>query len=144
MKILLNNSCIIENNLIHNFFNITFSALLYDQTLTWHSFDHILDRAFLAIRHTSDAIGYLYNKLGVKHGQILFRRSMRCLQLSDGLSEFEIEDILSLDDEVLQSIFVHYLPPFKLFRIPSTLWIRVRNGKHLLENDIDNIPCIYS
>ncbi|CAF2592866.1 unnamed protein product [Rotaria sp. Silwood2] len=69
---------------------------------------------------------------------------MRCLQLSDGLSEFEIEDILSLDDEVLQSIFVHYLPPFKLFRIPSTLWIRVRNGKHLLENDIDNIPCIYS
>ncbi|CAF3244813.1 unnamed protein product, partial [Rotaria sp. Silwood2] len=128
-----------------HFLTPLFLSLLYDQTLSWHSFDQIPDQAFLAIRYTSDAIGYLYNKLGVKHGQVLFRRSMRYLQLSGGLSEFEIEDILSLDDEVLQSIFVHYLPPFKLFRIPSTLWIRIRNDMHkyLVEKDIDNIPCIY-
>jgi len=122
-----------------------FLSLLYDQTLTWHSYDQIPDRAFLSIKQTRDAIGYLYNQLGIKHGQILFRRSMRYLQLSGGLNELEIEDILSLDDEVLQSIFVHYLPPFQLFRLPSTLWIRIRNDMHkyLVEKDIDNIPCIY-
>jgi hypothetical protein len=122
-----------------------FLSLLYDQTLTWHSFNQIPDKAFLAIKQTRDAIGYLYNQLGIKHGQTLFRRSMRYLQLSGGLSELEIEDILSLDDEVLQSIFVHYLPPVNLFRLPSNLWIRIRNDMHkyLVEKDIDNIPCIY-
>jgi len=122
-----------------------FLSLLYDQTLTWHSYDQTPDRAFLSIKQTRDAIGYLYNQLGKKHGQILFRRSMRYLQLSGGLSELEIEDILSSDDDVLQSVFVHYLPPFELFRLPSTLWIRIRNDMHkyLVEKDIDTIPCIY-
>jgi hypothetical protein len=122
-----------------------FLSLLYDQTLTWHSYDQIPDRTFLSIKQTSDAIGYLYNQLGKKHGQILFRRSMRYLQLSGGLSELEIEDILSSDDDILQSIFIHYLPPFQLFRLPSTLWIRIRNDMHkyLVEKDIDSIPCIY-
>jgi hypothetical protein len=129
----------------HHFLTPLFLSLIYDQTLTWHSYDQIPDRDFLAIKQTSSAIGYLYNQLGIKHGQILFRRSMRYLQLSGGLSELEIEDILSLDDEILQSIFVHYLPPFNLFRLPSTLWIRIRNDMHkyLVEKDIDNIPCIY-
>ncbi len=122
-----------------------FLSLLYDQTLTWHSYDQIPDRAFLSIKQTRDAIGYLYHQLGLKHGEILFRRSMRYLQLSGGLSELEIEDILSLDDDVLQSVFLHYLPPFQLFRLPSTLWIRIRNDMHkyLVEKDIDHIPCIY-
>lgn len=127
--------------------NITplFLSLLYDQTLTWHSYDEIPDRNFLSIKRTSDAIGYLYKQLGKKHGEVLFRRSMRYLQLSGGLNELEIEDILSLDDEVLQSVFLHYLPPFQLFRLPSTLWIRIRNDMHkyLVEKDIDHKPCIY-
>ncbi|CAF1533025.1 unnamed protein product, partial [Rotaria sordida] len=130
---------------IQHYLTPLFLSLLYDQTLTWHSFNQMPDQVFLAIRNTRDAIEYLYNQLGLKHGEILFRRSMQYLQLSGGLSELEIEDILSLDDEVLQSVFVHYLPPFKLFRLPSTLWIRIRNDMHkyLIEKDIDNIPCIY-
>jgi len=122
-----------------------FLSLIYDQTLTWHSYDQIPDRAFLSIKNTNDAIGYLYKKLSIKHGDMIFRRSMRYLQLSGGLTENEIEDILSSDDDVLQSIFVHYLPPLNLFRIPSTLWIRIRNDMHkyLIEKDINEMPCIY-
>ena len=130
---------------IHHFVTPLFLSLLYDQTLTWHSYDQTPDRAFLAIKQTSHAIGYLYEQLGQKHGAILFRRSMKYLQLSGGLSELEMEDILSLDDEVLQSVFVHYLPPLEFFRLPSTLWIRIRNDmqKYLIEKEIDQIPCIY-
>ncbi|CAF1291712.1 unnamed protein product [Adineta ricciae] len=122
-----------------------FISLIYDQTLTWHSYDDTPDKAFLSIKNTRDAIGYLYNQLGIKHGQMLFRRAMRYVQLAGGLSELEIEDILSLDDEVLQSVFVHYLPPLGIFRLPSNLWIRIRNDMHkyLVEKDIDGIPCIY-
>ena len=121
-----------------------FLSLLYDQTLTWHSFDVEIDRQFLAVKRTSDAIGYLYHRLGEKHGQVLFRRSMRYLQLSGGLNELELEDILSSDDDVLQSVFLHYLPPWKLFRLPSTLWIRIRNDmqKYLVEKQIDHLPCL--
>ncbi|CAF1109225.1 unnamed protein product [Adineta steineri] len=130
---------------IRHYITPLFISLLYDQTLTWHSYDQIPDKAFLAIKNTNHAIGYLYNQLGIKHGQVLFRRSMRYIQLSGGLSELEIEDILSLDDDVLQSVFVHYLPPLGLFRLPSNLWIRIRNDMHkyLIEKDIDNVPCIY-
>ena len=122
-----------------------FLSLLYDQTLTWHSYDQTLDPAFHAIKRTSDAIGYLYDQLGQKHGVILFRYAMKYLQLSGGLSELEMEDLLSLDDQVLQTVFVHYLPPMNLFRLPSTLWIRIRNDmqKYLIEKEIDQIPCIY-
>ncbi|CAF1208755.1 unnamed protein product [Adineta steineri] len=122
-----------------------FLSLLYDQTLTWHSYDEIPDKTFSDIQLTGDAIDYLYDQLCMKHGEILFRRSMIYLQLSGGLSEVEIEDILSLDDDVLQSVFVHYLPPRELFRLPSNLWIRIRNDMHkyLVEKDIDNVPCVY-
>ncbi|CAF3704500.1 unnamed protein product [Rotaria sp. Silwood1] len=122
-----------------------FLSLIYDQTLSWHSFDTEPDQTFLAIKSTRDAIGYLYTQLGKKYGQVLFTRSMRYLQLSGGLSELELEDILSLDNTVLQSVYAHYLPPFGLFRLPSTLWIRIRNDmyKYLIEKEIDNVPCIY-
>ena len=122
-----------------------FLSLLYDQTLTWHSYDQSPNKAFSSIEYTVDAIEYLYDQLGNKHGQILFRHAMHYLQLSGGLSELEIEDILSLDDESLQSIFVHYLPPLGLFRLPSNLWIRIRNDMHkyLVEKDIDGVPCVY-
>ena len=122
-----------------------FLSLLYDQTLTWHSYDQTPNKTFLSIDYTGDAIEYLYEQLGNKHGQILFRRVMHYLQLSGGLSELELEDILSLDDEILQSVFVHYLPPLSLFRLPSNLWIRIRNDMHkyLIEKDIDGIPCVY-
>lgn len=129
----------------NRFLTPLFVSLLYDQSISWHSYDETPDREFQVIQRTSDAIEYLYKQLGVKHGQVLFRRAMRYIQLSGGLSELEIEDILSSDDEVLQAVFVHYLPPFDLFRLPSTLWIRIRNDMHkyLVEKDIDNIPCIY-
>ncbi|CAF1687643.1 unnamed protein product, partial [Adineta ricciae] len=46
---------------------------------------------------------------------------------------------------ILQSVFAHYLPPLESFRLPSNLWIRIRNDMHkyLVEKDIDGVPCIY-
>jgi hypothetical protein len=122
-----------------------FLSLVYQITQTWHSFNDKPDRDFLRIKTTQNAINYLYKQLSKKHGEILFKRAMTYLRLAGGLSEFELEDILSADDKVVQSVFVHYLPPTNLFRLPSTLWIRIRNDMHkyLIEKEIDNTLIIY-
>ncbi|CAF4105784.1 unnamed protein product, partial [Adineta steineri] len=122
-----------------------FLSLIYQITRSWHSFTNKSDRDFLRIQTTQDAISYLYNQLSRKHGEILFKRAMTYLRLSGGLSESELEDILSADDQVLQSVFTHYLPPTNVFRLPSTLWIRIRNDMHkyLIEKEIDNTLIIY-
>jgi hypothetical protein len=122
-----------------------FVSLLYDITLSWHSYDDQPDNSFAAISRTPDAIDYLYTQLSNKHGDVLFRRAMSYLWISDGLSEIELEDILTADNAVLQAVFAHYLPPLNIFRLPSTLWIRIRNdmSKYLVEKEADNTTIIY-
>ncbi|CAF4736102.1 unnamed protein product [Rotaria socialis] len=114
-------------------------------TLKWRSFDEKPDVDFEKIYDIDTVIAYLYAQLSEKHGQVLFIRAMAYLQQADGLSETELEDMLSSDDDVLQSVFAHYLPPLEVFRLPSTLWIRIRNDmqKYFVERDEDNIPVIY-
>jgi hypothetical protein len=107
-------------------------SLLYETTLTWHSFDDKPDPGFL-------------KAITTKSGETLFYRTIAYLRQAGGLNETELEDMLSADNEVLQSIFVHYLPPLNVFRLPSTLWIRIRNdmSKYLVEKTVDEIPVIY-
>ncbi|CAF2935590.1 unnamed protein product [Rotaria sp. Silwood2] len=122
-----------------------FLSLLYEITRSWHSFDDEPDPSFLQKKSTRGAIKYLYSKRSQKHGEILFERAMAYLRQAGGLSETELEDMLSADSEVLQSIFIHYLPPLSIFRLPSTLWIRIRNDmqKYLVEKTVDNVSVIY-
>ena len=40
-----------------------------------------------------------------------------------GLSDLEMEDLLSLDDVVLDHLFRHYHPPLR--RAPSIVWLKV-------------------
>lgn len=121
-----------------------FLSLIYDQTLNWRSTDEQIDQKFLSIRTTSNAIAHLYEKMTEKHGELLFKRSMRYLQNSGGLTEIELQDILSSDDDILKSVFEHYLPPFEIFRLPPALWIRIHNDmeKYFVEKLIDGAPCI--
>ena len=42
----------------------------------------------------------------------------------NGLTELEMEDLLSLDDDVLNTVFEFHLPPIR--RLPSILWARIR------------------
>lgn len=113
--------------------------------LTWRSFDaKNLDNSVYT-GSIETAIKYLYDQLSTKHNEVLFKHAMAYLQQAGGLSEVELTDILSLDDEVLQSVFQHYLPPREIFRLPNILWIRIRNDMHkyLVEKDVDGVPIIY-
>lgn len=44
-----------------------------------------------------------------------------------GLTDKELEDVLSLDDQVLQDTYEYHLPPSQhVVRLPSLLWTRIR------------------
>ena len=121
-----------------------FLSLVYDLTLDWHSYDELLSDAFEGVETTSSAIRYLYDQVSKKHNEIFFKRAMAYLHQAGGLSEIELEDLLSADDRILQSIFVHSLPPENMFRIPSTLWVRLHNDmqKYLVEKNVDHTQVI--
>jgi NACHT domain- and WD repeat-containing protein len=59
-----------------------------------------------------------------------------------GLSETEVEDLLSLDDVVLNDIYQYHLPPTR--RIPPLLWTRLRADLpgYLADNDADGVVVI--
>jgi hypothetical protein len=56
-----------------------------------------------------------------------------------GLSESELEDLISLDDKVLDDVYQYHLPPVR--RIPPLLWTRIRNDlpNYLSEREADGI-----
>jgi hypothetical protein len=69
---------------------------------------------------------YVIIEKEVFDNEILFKHCFLYLTLFEyrGISENELEDILSLDDKVLTSIFIKYHPPVR--RFPMGLWYRIK------------------
>ena len=60
-------------------------------------------------------------------GALLVHRLFAYLHLSNlGLTENELVDLISLDDEVLTDVFQYSAPPLR--RLPAVLWARIRNS----------------
>ena len=99
--------------------------LIFDIVFHWRSFDQIDDK-FLMCRRTDDVIRYLFERMEELHGKVIFSHAIFYMTAcKNGISEQELEDILSLDDEVLMSVFQYHMPPIR--RIPFILWVRIRN-----------------
>ncbi|KAH3695860.1 NACHT and WD repeat domain-containing protein 2-like [Dreissena polymorpha] len=72
-----------------------------------------------------DTIQTLFTALETRHGRVLVERSLSYLVASvTGLSDCEMEDLLSLDDDVLNSVYVTYHPPVR--RIPFAKWLALK------------------
>ena len=69
-------------------------------------------------------------------GSVLVHRAFCALSSSnDGLTEAEIVDILSLDEAVLDAVFLHHAPSLR--RLPAVLWARIRSdvNDYIVERD---------
>jgi hypothetical protein len=54
------------------------------------------------------------------HGKMLFSRTMIYMSsFKNGISESELEDILSIDDDVLYEIFEYHAPPVSINNIST-------------------------
>jgi hypothetical protein len=87
---------------------------------------------------------YLFEALEMLHGKLLFVRSVIYMSVfKNGISESELEDILSLDDDVLYDIFEFHAPPIR--KLPVALWSRIKHDlkAYLVEKEIDDTRVIY-
>ena len=116
--------------------------LVFEEVVVWRSY-HASDRIYL--RHTvRDIINELFVRLEKNHGETLVRHAMGYITASrGGLSEPELEDLLSLDDEVLSDVFQYHIPPVR--RMPPVLWLRLRSdiSTYLVTREADDIPVLY-
>ncbi|XP_038054567.1 NACHT domain- and WD repeat-containing protein 1-like [Patiria miniata] len=119
-----------------------FLKLVFDQATLWHSC-HAMDRCILKTS-IPDMINLIFGRLEEYHGQILVSRALAYITLSPtGLTETELEDLLSLDDDVLNDVYQFWMPPVR--RIPPSLWTRVRNdiSSYLVDRDADGVTVMY-
>ncbi len=120
-----------------------FMKLVFDIISIWHSYD-LIDENLNDLNNVDDCIRYLFQRLEITHNTILFSRAL-CYMTAcrSGISQNELEDVLSLDDDVLKSVFQHYIPPVR--RLPGILWTRIRNDldEYITEKEVDDAPVIY-
>ena len=120
-----------------------FMKLVFDIISVWRSYDTI-DEHLNDLNDVDDCIRYLFQHLQGIHHPLLFSRAL-CYMTAcrSGISQNELEDVLSLDDDVLKSVFQHYIPPVR--RLPGILWTRIRNDldEYITEKEVDDAPVIY-
>lgn len=119
-----------------------FVKLTYDQILVWRSYT-TLDQCVL--KHTvQQSIETLFSHLEKKHGVVLVTRALAYVTASlTGISETELEDLLSLDDEGLTHVFQIHIPPLR--RIPPLLWVRIRHdiSQYLVDKEVDEVRSFF-
>lgn len=96
-----------------------FISLIFGIISKWSSFDEP-SSDFLECLDMDQTIVYLFRLHEMEHGKMLFSRALIYMSaFKNGISENEIEDILSLDDDVLYDIFEFHAPPIR--KLPSAL-----------------------
>ena len=100
-----------------------FSRVMYEEILHWKSYSFISpDMVSSSMR---EALNHFFHRLEVQHGRVLVKHALAYITAAkDGLSEIELLDLIALDDDVLNSVFLFWLPPVR--RLPPFLWTRLR------------------
>ena len=89
--------------------------LIFDIIVKWSSF-YVPNDEFKKCLNIDACIQYLFKILEKNHGKMLFSRTMIYMSsFKNGISESELEDVLSIDDEVLSEIFEYHVPPVSFY-----------------------------
>lgn len=116
--------------------------LSFDQACRWKSYTPANETVLPA--GVKNVVSEFFDQVERRHGKILVSHALGYITASkNGLTEPELEDILSLDDEVLDDVYQYWTPPFR--RLPPLLWIRIRSeiGDYLIERGADDTQVIY-
>ncbi|KAL9973170.1 hypothetical protein ACROYT_G019587 [Oculina patagonica] len=116
--------------------------LSFDEALRWNSYT---PQSELYLEPTvREIIDDMFNRVERRHGKILVSHALAYITASkNGLTEPELEDLLSLDDEVLNDVYQYWTPPVR--RLPPLLWIRIRSdiGDYLIERGADGTQVVF-
>ena len=116
--------------------------LSFDETCRWKSYTSSDDTKLAPT--IKGIIHDLFDRVETIHGKILVSQALAYVTASkNGLTEPELEDILSLDDVVLNDVYQYWTPPIR--RLPPLLWLRIRSdiGDYLIDRGADGARVIY-
>ncbi|XP_060587443.1 NACHT domain- and WD repeat-containing protein 1-like isoform X3 [Ruditapes philippinarum] len=112
--------------------------LSFDKASVWTS---CLTKAVTVLEPTvRQSIDGLFQRLEKLHGQMFVSRALGYLTLARaGLTETELEDVLSCDDDVLNDVYMYWTPPIR--RLPPLLLIRIRSdlAQYLVDRSADGV-----
>ena len=103
-----------------------YMKMLMDISCKWRSYEDVTGISLpLSIE---DSIHSIFQTVEKKFGSSFLRACLGYLTIGDGgLSEVELEDILSMQDAVLNDVYKFHDPPVAgIIRIPPLLWSRLR------------------
>ena len=103
-----------------------FLKLILEEALKWRSYT-MCDQ--IELQHTvQGAINKLFDNMEVKFGKIVTSHALGYITIArDGISENELEDVLSCDDEALDDVYRYHNPPVEgIVRIPPVLAARIK------------------
>ena len=115
-----------------------FLKVSFDEALRWKSYTPE-DQTVLETSMKS-AINSLFERLETLHGYLLISHTLGYMTAAkEGLSDAEIDDILSIDDDVLNDVYQYWTPPVR--RIPPLLWVRAKSdlGSYVVSRGADAI-----
>ncbi|KAL3831256.1 hypothetical protein ACJMK2_023030 [Sinanodonta woodiana] len=118
-----------------------FVKLVFDEICRWKSYTKPLNTTLAFTIH--DSIMKLYERIEIQHGKTLVFHALGIITAAkSGVSEAELEDLLSLDEKVLNDVYQYHLPPVR--RIPPLLWTRIRADlpSYLSEREADGVSVI--
>ncbi|XP_022103450.1 NACHT domain- and WD repeat-containing protein 1-like isoform X2 [Acanthaster planci] len=103
-----------------------FLKLLFERVLHWKSYTSTSSEKMLP-SSVREAITDLSEELEHRHGQIVISHALGYISATkSGITEAEIEDVLSCDDEVLNDVYQYWDPPAEnIVRTPPSLWKRI-------------------
>jgi len=92
---------------------------------TWKSFDSATENVLVPT--VNGIIKQIFDGLEKKFGKILMQAIIAYLSFAvEGVSDIEMVDLLSIDDEVLTAVFQYSRPDIE--RLPYHVWLRVRTA----------------
>ncbi|XP_055384364.1 NACHT and WD repeat domain-containing protein 2 isoform X2 [Condylostylus longicornis] len=115
-----------------------FVKLVFAEICRWRSYTRPQETHLAS--NVMDSIMMLFERIEKQHGRLLVFHALAYITAAkSGLSENELEDLISLDDKVLDDVYQYHMPPVR--RIPPLLWTRIRNDlpNYLSEREADGV-----
>ena len=101
-----------------------YTRLIFEEVCRWKSYTPPMQTQLQDC--VTGILNVLFERVERYYGDVFVCHALSYLTASkNGLSDAELEDLLSLDDEVLNDVFIYWLPPVR--RIPPLLWPRLHN-----------------
>ncbi|ELU08908.1 hypothetical protein CAPTEDRAFT_127278, partial [Capitella teleta] len=119
-----------------------YARIICDQIHRWKSFD--LPDKLLIESTIQGAINKHFEMMEIKLGKHIVKHSLSYLtSVRYGISEVEMEHVLSLDDVLLNEVYEYWKPPIR--RIPPLLWSRVRSeiSNYIVERSADDLQVLH-